>query len=314
METKTSLFGDEGLEKLNRIIFDYYFSLAANAASRGKYNLASNYLSELLQSNGDSILVFDLQAKMAAQQGRFKEAEFLWKKCLKTEPDNPKYLAAISRLNKLQSLKVNRFTLLLKLSYILLFVLLLFMIVYLFNNYKQDKIDRENNYAQLINMHEVMAKRMDSIISPKQTRNDVISEIINKAKSIEKISVLENDAELTITFNEGLFARGINIKSDQLGILQNFSKVLSPFAGKITVSIIGSSDDIPITNSERFQNNEELSLFRAKAVFDIIDENSKIPVEDLMIGSLSESNALLPNDSPENRLRNRTVIISITQK
>jgi len=314
MEVKTSLFGDESLEKLNRIIFDYYFSLAANAASKGKYNLANNYLSELLLSNGESILIFELQAKMAAQQGKFKEAEFLWKKCLKIEPDNPKYLAAISRLNKLQGLKVNRFALLFKLSYILLFVLLLFMIVYLFSNYKQNKLESENNFAQLVNMHEVMANRMDSIMSQKQVMHEVISKISSKVKSIEEIDVLENDAELIITFNEGLFSKGINVKSLQLETLQKFSKVLSPFAGKITLSIIGSSDDIPITNNERFQNNEELSLFRAKAVFDVINENSKIPVEDLMIGSLSESNALLPNDSPENRLRNRTVIINITQK
>ena len=311
---KTSLNDDESLDKLNRIIFDYYFSLSAIAASKGKFNLASNYLSELLQSNGDSILIFDLQAKIAAQQGKFKEAEFLWKKCLKTEPDNPKYLAAISRLNKLQGLKVNRFTLLLKLSYLLLFILLLFFIFYLSSNYKKEKIERENNFAQLINMHEVMAKRIDSIMSPKQTINDVISEINNKAKSIEEIAAHENGEELMITFNEGLFATGINIKSHQFETLQKVSKVLSPFAGKITLNIIGSSDDIPITNNERFQNNEELSLFRAKAVFDIINKNSKIPVEDLMIGSLSSLNSVYPNDTPENRFKNRTVIINITQK
>ncbi|MEX2409840.1 MAG: OmpA family protein [Candidatus Paceibacterota bacterium] len=314
MEVKTSLFGDESLEKLNRLIVDYYFSLATNAASKGKYNLASNYLAELLQSSGESILVFDLQAKMAAQQGKFKEAEFLWKKCLKIEPDNQKYLGAISRLNKLQGLKVNRFAFLLKLSNILLFILLFFIIIYLYSYYKQDKIERENNFAQLINMHEVMVKRMDSIMSPVQTINEVISKIGSKAKSIEVISVHENDSELTITFNEGLFSRGINIKSNQLETLRNFSKVLSPFAGKINVYIIGSSDDIPVANNERFQNNEELSLFRAKVVYDIIYEESKIPREDLSIGSLSALNSVYPNDSPENRLKNRTVNINITQK
>lgn len=125
MEVKTSFFGDESLDKLNRIIFDYYYSLSSIAASKGKYNLAREYLSELHLSNGESNLIFELQAKIAAQQGKFKEAEFLWKKCLKIEPDNPQYLAAIHRLNKLQSFKVNRFALVFKLSNILLIILLL---------------------------------------------------------------------------------------------------------------------------------------------------------------------------------------------
>ena len=276
METKTSLFGDESLDKLNRMIFDYYFSLSSIAASKGKYNLASDYLSELLLSNGESVLIFELQAKIAAQQGKFKEAEFLWKKCLKIEPDNPKYLAAIHRLNKLQSIKANRFALVYKLSNTLLIILLLSFFIYLFNYAIHNKIERNNDFASLINMQNVLVKKIDSIVNPGKILHEEIINISNKVKSIKGITVHENGTELMITFREGLFSKGINIKSGQLETLHKFSKVLSPFAGKITVNIIGSSDDIPITNNERFQNNEELSLSRAKVVYDIINDKKKI--------------------------------------
>ncbi|MGM0582681.1 MAG: hypothetical protein ACQETL_18535 [Bacteroidota bacterium] len=314
MEEKTSFLSDDISSKLDRIIFDYYFSLSTIAASKGKLNLASDYLSELLKSNGESVRIFDLQAKIAAQQGRYKEAEFLWKKCLNVEADNPHYLAALHRLSKLRSYNANRFTFVFKLSQILLILLFLSFFVYLLISDKNFEKENKNELALIVKNQDLIANRIDSIISSKETINSEIFDLSNKIKSIGGISVHENKMKLTLNFNEGLFSGGIGIKSNQIETIHQLSKVLSPFAGKINVKIIGSSDDIPVTNNKRFQNNEELSLSRAKVVYDIINGESKIPREDLSIGSLSALNSVYPNDSPENRLKNRTVIINITQK
>jgi flagellar motor protein MotB len=72
--------------------------------------------------------------------------------------------------------------------------------------------------------------------------------------------------------------------------LEKISQTLSPYAGQLNVKIIGSTDNTPISFSNAFKTNDDLSISRAKAVFDRVYESSRIPREDLMIGSLSESN------------------------
>jgi len=92
-----------------------------------------------------------------------------------------------------------------------------------------------------------------------------------------------------------LFYSGIILKPNKINILKQLSKELDPFAGKIEIRLMGSTDDIPIPLGYSF-------------------ENSRIPREDLIIGSISESNAVFPNNNTENRLKNRSIIIRITQK
>lgn len=311
METKKPLFGDDSLVKLNRIIFDYYFSLSSIAASKGKYTQAGNYLSELVKLDEESIIVFDLQAKIAAQQGKFREAEFLWKKCLKSAPDNPGYIAALNRINKIVSSKSFRFHYLLKLLKVVSIVLLIIVLLFF---YFYERVDRKQQLDFIVGQNEAMISKVENFINLKAPENELLLSIGDKIKTINGITVDRDNNEITIYFNEGLFSRGDNIKSNHLITLDNISQFLTPYAGQINVKIIGSTDSTPISFSNTFKTNDDLSISRAKTVFDRIYESSRIPREDLIIGSLSESNSRFTNDTPENRMKNRTVIIKISQK
>ncbi len=311
METNKPLIGDDSFDTLNRIIFDYYFSLSSIAASKGKYTIASNYLSELLKTDDESVIVFDLQAKIAAQQGKFKEAEFLWKKCLKTEPDNPCYIAALNRINKIASSKSVRFYYLFKLVKVIITVFLITVLLFF---YFYDRVDRKQQLTFIVGQNEAMISKVEDIINPKASDSELLVRISDKMRPINGITVESNNNEIAIYFNEGLFSRGDNIKSNHLSTLDIISQTLSSFAGRVIVQIIGSTDSTPITFSNNFKNNDDLSISRAKAVFDRVYATSRIPREDLMIGSLSESNSKFTNDTPENRMKNRTVIIKISKK
>jgi flagellar motor protein MotB len=311
METKKPLFGDDSLRKLNRIIFDYYFSLSTLAASKGNYTQASDYLSELLKSEEESVIVFDLQAKIAAQQGKFREAEFLWKKCLKAEPDNPDYIAALNRINKILSSKSFRFYYLFKLLKVFTIVLLIIVLLFF---YFYERVDRKQQLDFIVGQNEAMISKVENFINLKSPENELLLSISDKIKTINGITVDGDNNEIAIYFNEGLFSRADNIKSNQLITLDNISQTLSPYAGQVVVKIIGSTDSTPISFDNTFKSNADLSISRAKTVFDRIYEFSRIPREDLTIGSLSESNNRFTNDTPENRMKNRTVIIKISQK
>jgi flagellar motor protein MotB len=311
METKKPLLEHDTLSKLDKIIFNYYFSLSSIAASNGNYSLASDYLSELLKSEEESVIVIDLQAKIAAQQGKFREAEFLWKKCLKAEPDNPEYFAALNRINKVLTSKSVRFyTLfnLLKITTVFLLILIL-LFIFVFEIFQQ-----EQHMTFIKEQNQEMISKIENLINLKASENKYLLDITDKMKSINGITVESNSNEISIYFNDGLFSKADIMKTNYLKTLDIISKTLSPYSGRIMVKVIGSTDSTPIKFRNNFRNNDDLSISRAKAVFDRFYESSRIPREDLMIGSLSESNTLFPNDTPENRKKNRTVFIKISLK
>ena len=311
MEEKRPLIGDGKFNKLDSIIYDYYFSLSSIAASKGKYTQASDYLSELLKSDGESTPVLVLQAKIAAQQGKFREAEFLWKKCLKSDPANPDFISALSRINLLIGAKANRFyflsNFLKPIMIVLLVIVLLFLIFDERREYKQQ-------WASLYSQNEELISKTNSLIELNKSNDDLLSEISSKMRTISGITVESSANGISLLFDEGLFSRGVIIKSNQMTTLNFVSKTLSTYAGRVIVKIIGSTDRTPVSIGNNFKNNDELSIFRAKAVLDWIGKYSGIPGDDLMIGSPSESGTVFPDDTIENRLRNRTVIINIRQK
>lgn len=311
MEVNTSLLGDDSIRKLDKIIFDYYYSLSSIAASKGNYAEASDYLSELLKSNEESTIIFDLQAKIAAQQGKFREAEFLWRKCLKTEPENPDYNAALNRINKILSTKTIRFYYFFKSSLVITVLVLIFVLLFM---YSSERVAQKQQIINLKSQNEAILSKVENLITIKTPENKLLSSINEKLKPITGLTLVNTNNEIIILFDEGLFGNGADLKSNMKNILEILSKSISPYAGQIIVKIIGSTDSTPITFNNNFKNNDDLSIARAKAVFDWVYESSRIPREDMMIGSLGELNTWFPNDTPENRLKNRTVIIKISKK
>lgn len=310
MQENTASNSNELLEKLNRLMFDYYFSLSTKAASKGDYALAGSYISELLKSDGEIPVLLDLQAKIAAQQGKFKEAEFLWKKCLKTEPDNVSYISALNRVNKLLSSKAFRFYGILRLLSVLVIILLLTILFFVFIRERKEIRDR---LASLSGKHDSTILRIDNGQAPQISKNELLPDINNKISVVKGIHVDKTNDELSVVFENGLFYSGIKIKPDQVSTVLQLAKMLESYAGKIVIKIIGSTDDIPVATG-KFKNNNSLSIARANVIYGLVYENSRIPNEDLEIGSLSEVNHIFSNDNSENRLKNRSVIIKIVQK
>lgn len=93
-------------------------------------------------------------------------------------------------------------------------------------------------------------------------------------------------------------------------IIQDIGRLLKDVPGEITVS--GHKDDFQVSN-ELYINNWDLSSKRAVAV---ASELQKVPGFDktrMMVVGRAETRPLVPNDSREDRRRNRRVEISILQ-
>ncbi|MFH1353204.1 MAG: OmpA family protein [bacterium] len=76
-----------------------------------------------------------------------------------------------------------------------------------------------------------------------------------------------------------------------------------------TVEIIGHTDDIPVTGT-KWKNNWELSLARAESVRNFLVSQG-IKKEKFCIAGYGSKRPICPNDSQENRRRNRRIEIIV---
>lgn len=298
---------------LQKLLFDHYYSLSTESAYKGDYSLASNYISELIRTNGEIPILLDLLAKINVQQGDFKQAESLWEKCIRTEPLNKKYIEALSRLHKLQKSQIVQHLTLIKIIGAIagIMLLLLMFVIVLYssaeNNSKLELLQKQQSE---------FLKEMDksNITNEILLEDTFLSEIANKVEKIDGISILEKKKELVITFDDGLFSKGIKFKVIQKATIQQLIKILKTYSDNTLITILGCSDNIPITVNKQFSSNHDLDLARANFIYNIFYQSSRMLSTNLTIGSFGDNNTPFPNDSWENRMKNRTVVIKIIHK
>ncbi len=79
------------------------------------------------------------------------------------------------------------------------------------------------------------------------------------------------------------------------------------------VSVEGSTDDLPI-NTALFPTNWELSVRRATSVVRYFIDNHRLSPSRFLATGYGEFQPMFPNDSPENRSRNRRVDIVVLSR
>ncbi len=98
------------------------------------------------------------------------------------------------------------------------------------------------------------------------------------------------------------------LKDAMFPIIEKIEEVLANCEGEVTVS--GYTDNLPV-NSSRFRSNWDLSAARAVSVVHQLILNNKIDVNRVSAAGHAETNPLAPNDTAENRAKNRRVEISV---
>jgi chemotaxis protein MotB len=93
-------------------------------------------------------------------------------------------------------------------------------------------------------------------------------------------------------------------------VMDRISKVLASKPGRITVT--GHSDNIPISTG-RFRSNWELSSARAVTVLHSMLRNKDIVEDRVVVQGVADTQPLVPNDSPQNRAKNRRVELVLTR-
>ncbi|ALB53174.1 DotU family type VI secretion system protein [Cronobacter turicensis] len=118
----------------------------------------------------------------------------------------------------------------------------------------------------------------------------------------------EADRSVVILKGDGLFASASTVVRDRYEpVIDRVAQAMNNVSGKILV--VGYSDNVPI-RSARFASNYELSLSRAESVQKMLQAHLADPSRVRAQGR-GEMDPIAPNNTPENRARNRRVEITL---
>ena len=159
---------------------------------------------------------------------------------------------------------------------------------------------------------EAAARIMQQLI--RQTKADAVEAAQSLKAEIEegKIEVETKGRKIIIRVKEkGSFASGsATLRPSFIPIMDKIRNVLKDMRGSFAIT--GHTDDVPISTS-RFRSNWELSSSRSVSVGQELMKTGEIPPELFSIVGLGETQPLVPNDTDENRAKNRRVEIVVEQ-
>ena len=115
------------------------------------------------------------------------------------------------------------------------------------------------------------------------------------------IHIMEN-----ASFDSGL----ADLRPAFLPALQKIADLIDNNSGEITIS--GHTDNVPIAN-DRFRSNWDLSTSRAVSVAHQLLKVSEVTPDNIIVTGHADTRPRAPNDSDENRAKNRRVDIAIVR-
>ncbi|PIE41998.1 MAG: type VI secretion system protein TssL [Gammaproteobacteria bacterium] len=159
---------------------------------------------------------------------------------------------------------------------------------------------------------EAVAKMMQKLVA--QTQADAVDAAQSLKTEIEngKIEVETQGRKIIIRVKEqGSFASGsATLRPGFMPIMDKIRDALKDMPG--TFAVTGHTDDVPIS-TRRFRSNWELSSSRSVSVAHELMKTGEMDPTLFSIVGLGETQPLVPNDTVENRARNRRVEIVVEQ-
>ena len=123
----------------------------------------------------------------------------------------------------------------------------------------------------------------------------------------------EGDVRI-VTFESGIFLGGVRLSPGGRRMLDGLGKQLAPYGKRLTVTVIGCTDNVPINVGGRFENNQDLGLARANEVARHLQQAAGLPASVFQTVSYGERWSPYPNNTPQNRAKNRTAVLRISAR
>lgn len=148
----------------------------------------------------------------------------------------------------------------------------------------------------------------------KETREHARRLRLALKEEIEKgsVSIQTEGMKIIVHIMENAsFASGYaDVRPEFLPVLEEIAALIDNNSGEVTVS--GHTDNVPIHNA-RFRSNWDLSTSRAVSVTHELLKRANIDSERIIVTGHADTRPRAPNDTAENRTKNRRVDVSIVR-
>ncbi|MEN2997617.1 MAG: OmpA family protein [Brevinematia bacterium] len=139
----------------------------------------------------------------------------------------------------------------------------------------------------------------------REKEKEILSSLTNVFKNQESVEITKGESEINVSVQDIVFDfNSYKVKQEFVSVLSNFAISLKNYK-ELDIIVEGHTDDI---GSEKY--NLELSEARAREVAKILVELGVDPSKVSYIG-YGEKKPKVPNNSPENRAKNRRVEIKL---
>jgi chemotaxis protein MotB len=172
---------------------------------------------------------------------------------------------------------------------------------------RQDTVDK---------VRDALEVNMDAEEVAKQLAKEVTEDVENFKKALKdeiEAGLIEVESQLNrivIRIREkGAFPSGdARLNEEFIPILKKIHDVLVKTNGQIAVA--GHTDNVPISTS-RYRSNWDLSTSRATSVIHELTREQKMLPSRFVLEGYADTRPLVPNDTSENRARNRRVEVIV---
>jgi flagellar motor protein MotB len=117
--------------------------------------------------------------------------------------------------------------------------------------------------------------------------------------------------EMTIVFKQGLFSRAAELAPQARATLTQVAQWIPSHAAGYKIMVLGCTDNETVRPNSGYKSNRELGLLRAQTVEKFLLGRGELKGFAISSSSRGEKDAPYPNDSKENRRKNRTVMIRL---
>lgn len=147
-----------------------------------------------------------------------------------------------------------------------------------------------------------IAPIQDDLVQRTYTR--IVAQI-NRLRLDRSIELVKDRGAVILRINDAiLFEPGSEqLKEQSYPVLRKVAGLIEPLP--LQARIEGHTDNVPFARSD--MSNWELSVMRSIAVLRFFQENKLLPLDRLSAVGYGDQHPIVPNDSPENRTKNRRV-------
>jgi flagellar motor protein MotB len=280
---------------------------ATELARSGAYEEAEQALSEAKAADEEDPNIFDLLARIRAQQARYGEAEVFWKEAARLDPGNAAYRDGLARVRAIQRrpyLPVSWAPIALGMVVLSIFAFVGAMVWSM----------KYNEPAAKPVVAEVPVT--SSAIAPALIPVPVQVALTppNIELSVPGVHVSSERDVVIVKFEHGLFDSGIRLLPETEKTLKLVAQQLQSQGNGLRIDVVGHTNDLPVPPGAPFTDNVDLGLRRAVVVTNILRKTVSTSTSTLAVSSQGEANSPYRNEGPESRLKNRTVVMHISKQ